>query len=87
MMGRPAALLIRLYQAVARPLLGPVCRFHPSCSDYALEAIRRRGLWRGSGLAARRLARCHPFSPGGHDPVNERRKWFDSSSYLEENHG
>jgi len=60
---------IRLYQVVLSPLLGKRCRFYPSCSSYALEAVGRHGPWRGSLLAARRLLRCHPFHPGGYDPV------------------
>jgi putative membrane protein insertion efficiency factor len=60
---------IRGYQLVVSPLLPPSCRFNPSCSQYALEAIRRHGAVRGCWLAARRLARCHPFHPGGFDPV------------------
>jgi putative membrane protein insertion efficiency factor len=61
--------LIRGYQTVLSPLLPPSCRFHPSCSQYALEAVTRHGALKGSWLAARRLARCHPFHPGGYDPV------------------
>lgn len=61
--------LLRLYQIVGRPLLGPCCRFHPSCSDYAIEAIGRHGALRGSLLTAGRLLRCHPWHPGGLDPV------------------
>lgn len=61
--------LLRAYQYAIRPLLGANCRFYPSCSDYAREAIERYGACRGSWLAARRLARCHPYHPGGHDPV------------------
>ncbi|MFH1530935.1 MAG: membrane protein insertion efficiency factor YidD [Pseudomonadota bacterium] len=64
--------LVRLYQRLVRPLLPPSCRFHPTCSDYASEAIRRYGAARGSLLAAARVARCHPFNPGGVDPVPER---------------
>ncbi len=64
-----AALLIRLYQWTVSPLLGPACRFHPSCSQYALEAVLRFGVLRGSALAIARLARCHPWHPGGFDPV------------------
>jgi putative membrane protein insertion efficiency factor len=60
---------IRGYQALVSPLLPPSCRFTPSCSQYALEAVRRYGALKGSWLAARRLARCHPFHPGGFDPV------------------
>ncbi len=66
-----ATALIRLYQRTLSPLLGPRCRFYPSCSQYALEAIRRFGLLRGMALGVARLARCHPFHPGGFDPVPE----------------
>lgn len=61
--------LLRAYQYAIRPLLGANCRFYPSCSDYAREAIARHGAGKGSWLTARRLARCHPYHPGGHDPV------------------
>jgi uncharacterized protein len=64
-----AAFLIRLYQWTVSPLLGARCRFYPSCSQYALEAITRFGVLRGGWLAARRLARCHPWHAGGFDPV------------------
>ena len=64
-----AAFLIRLYQWTVSPLLGPACRFHPSCSQYAVEALLRFGVLRGSLLALKRLARCHPWHPGGFDPV------------------
>ncbi|HYZ31759.1 MAG TPA: membrane protein insertion efficiency factor YidD [Crenalkalicoccus sp.] len=57
------------YQMTLRPVLGCNCRFHPSCSDYALEAISTHGALRGSALAARRILRCNPWHPGGHDPV------------------
>jgi putative membrane protein insertion efficiency factor len=61
--------LLRAYQYAVRPMLGANCRFYPSCSDYARAAIERHGVGKGSWLAARRLARCHPYHPGGHDPV------------------
>ncbi|HXY76021.1 MAG TPA: membrane protein insertion efficiency factor YidD [Steroidobacteraceae bacterium] len=64
-----AAFLIQLYQWTVSPFLGPRCRFYPSCSQYALEAVQRFGVWRGGALAIHRLARCHPFHPGGFDPV------------------
>jgi hypothetical protein len=63
---------IRGYQYAIRPLLGANCRFYPSCSEYAREAIERHGAARGSLLAAGRIAKCHPFHPGGYDPVPER---------------
>jgi putative membrane protein insertion efficiency factor len=61
--------LLRAYQYALRPLLGANCRFYPSCSDYAREAIERHGAVRGMWLAGRRLARCHPYHAGGYDPV------------------
>jgi uncharacterized protein len=66
---RLLAALIRGYQVAISRFLPPSCRFHPSCSQYALEAVTRHGALRGGWLAARRLARCHPFHPGGYDPV------------------
>jgi putative membrane protein insertion efficiency factor len=66
---RAVALLIRAYQLVISPLLPSSCRFHPSCSQYTLEAVTRYGVIRGGWLGVRRLARCHPFHPGGFDPV------------------
>ena len=61
--------LIRTYQLVLAPVLGPACRYHPSCSEYARQAVARFGAARGAWLAARRVARCHPWCEGGPDPV------------------
>ena len=61
--------LIRLYQNTVSKVLPPVCRFQPTCSQYAFDAIKRHGFARGSWLAAKRIARCNPFSEGGYDPV------------------
>jgi len=61
--------LIWLYQAAMSPFLGPCCRFAPTCSAYADEALHRHGTLRGSWMALRRVLRCHPFHPGGWDPV------------------
>jgi putative membrane protein insertion efficiency factor len=60
---------VRVWQTALSPFLGPSCRFHPSCSAYAAEALERHGPWRGTGLALRRISRCHPFREGGLDPV------------------
>jgi len=69
----PAALVltgvVRAYQLTIRPCIGANCRFEPSCSHYALDALRLHGAVRGSGLAARRVLRCNPWHPGGYDPV------------------
>ena len=61
--------VLRVYRRYVSPCLGPHCRFHPTCSSYALQAITRHGLAMGSWLALRRLLRCHPLNPGGFDPV------------------
>lgn len=71
MMRKFAQLLIRAYQLFISPVLGNHCRFYPSCSQYAMEAIGRFGLLRGGWMAARRLSRCHPWHEGGVDPVPE----------------
>jgi len=61
-------LLIRFYQRAISPMLGPKCRFHPTCSHYGYECLRLHGALKGSYLTARRILRCHPFHPGGYDP-------------------
>lgn len=61
--------LLGAYRRLVSPMLPPACRFHPSCSAYAVEAVRRHGAWRGSLLTVKRLARCHPLCEGGIDPV------------------
>jgi uncharacterized protein len=66
-----ALALIRFYQVALSPLLLPACRFYPTCSSYAYEAVEKRGVWRGGGLTLRRLLRCRPFGGHGYDPVPE----------------
>ncbi len=60
---------IRGYQVAISPMLGPACRYYPTCSNYALEAIEKYGALTGGWMAVRRIFRCHPFRPGGYDPV------------------
>ncbi|PSB04305.1 membrane protein insertion efficiency factor YidD [Merismopedia glauca] len=64
--------LIRFYRLAISPMFPPTCRFQPTCSQYAIEAIERFGAIKGSWLALRRILRCHPFTPGGYDPVPEK---------------
>ena len=68
-MTRLLLVLIRAYQRFVSPYTPPSCRFYPSCSTYAVDAIARHGAWRGGYLAVHRLLRCHPFHAGGYDPV------------------
>jgi len=75
--------LIRLYQITFSAILGKECRFHPSCSHYAAQAIQKHGAWRGGRLGLARIGRCHPWNPGGYDPVPEtlpsRVKFFSKN--------
>ena len=73
--------LLRGYKLLISPLLGQNCRFHPSCSVYTMEAVSRFGVLRGGWLGAKRIGRCHPFNPGGHDPVPEH---FSARSHRHE---
>jgi putative membrane protein insertion efficiency factor len=66
---RVALLLIKLYQSTISTVIPPSCRFTPTCSQYTYEAIEKYGFFKGSWLGARRIARCHPWNPGGYDPV------------------
>ena len=68
---------IKGYRYLISPLMASHCRFHPSCSSYAIQAIEQYGALKGSYLAARRLLRCHPFHPGGYDPVPEKHSEHD----------
>ncbi len=68
-MTRVMVVLLRFYKRFISPFLPPACRFTPTCSEYAMEAVSVWGPFRGSCLATLRLLRCHPFHPGGHDPV------------------
>ena len=65
---------IRAYQKLVSPTLGANCRYQPTCSSYAAQAVGRFGVWRGSWMALRRIGRCHPLKPGGYDPVPENRR-------------
>jgi putative membrane protein insertion efficiency factor len=67
-----AVAALRVYKIVVSPFLPPACRFYPSCSEYAAQAFEKHGVLRGGAMAVSRLARCHPWHPGGFDPVAER---------------
>ena len=71
---------IIIYQWVIRPVLRPCCRFEPSCSEYALTAIRTLGVWKGIVLIVRRIIRCHPWAEGGYDPVLPNKEKCNGSS-------
>jgi putative membrane protein insertion efficiency factor len=66
--------IVKLYQVVLSPMLGPTCRFHPSCSYYAIDAITQHGLAKGCWLSLKRILRCHPLNDGGYDPVPEKKQ-------------
>lgn len=68
-MKRLVLTLLRFYRLAISPFLGRNCRFHPSCSAYAIEAVERHGAFKGGWLGLRRVLRCHPWNPGGYDPV------------------
>ena len=68
--------VLRVYKLLISPWVGPCCRFHPSCSSYCMEAVTRHGVVKGLWLGVLRLVRCHPFHPGGFDPVPPRRKVY-----------
>jgi len=73
-LARPLVWLVRIYQWTISPLLGPVCRYYPSCSAYGVTALERHGLLRGGWLTVRRVLRCHPWAPGGVDHVPPPRE-------------
>jgi putative membrane protein insertion efficiency factor len=74
--------IIKLYQILISPLLGPNCRFHPTCSHYAIEAIAKHGVFKGGYLSVRRLIKCQPLHEGGLDPVPEKK---DKQSHIDYN--
>ena len=78
--------IVRAYKLVLSPMLGQNCRFYPSCSSYAIEALRTHGAVRGGWLAARRLGRCHPWNVGGLDPVPPARGQHSSTAACGCNH-
>lgn len=79
MIGRLLILMIKLYQHTLALMLGGQCRFYPTCSAYCAEAIETHGAWRGTGLGLRRMLKCHPWHPGGVDPVPEKKKRSEMS--------
>ena len=77
-----SVLVLRLYRAVISPLYGDVCRYYPSCSSYALQAVQRYGVVRGSWMGIRRIARCHPWALGGVDDVPQRPESKNGQKYT-----
>ncbi|MDR0879644.1 MAG: membrane protein insertion efficiency factor YidD [Clostridioides sp.] len=69
MLAKGLILVVKIYQKYISPLKGPTCRFYPTCSQYAIEALRKYGLIKGTFLATKRVLKCHPFHPGGYDPL------------------
>ena len=68
-MKRLLVVLIRIYQKFISPLKGQTCRFYPTCSEYSIQALQKYGFFQGSWKSIKRISKCHPFNPGGHDPV------------------
>jgi putative membrane protein insertion efficiency factor len=84
-MRRVAIFVLRLYQRLISPILPPACRFYPTCSEYTIEAIRKKGMLRGCWFGLRRIARCHPWGGAGYDPVEEdERKAVDRGGRAKE---
>jgi len=65
----PFIFLIKIYQKIISPIIGPKCRFTPTCSNYTVEALKKHGIFKGSWLAVKRIAKCHPWGGSGYDPV------------------
>ena len=86
LLSAPLLALLWVYRTFVSPALPPACRYHPSCSQYAVEALRCHGPLRGTWLALRRLLRCHPFAPGGPDPVPPPPRPF-AAAKLSKDHG
>lgn len=76
--------MIRLYRALISPLFPPSCRFQPTCSQYAIEAVEEFGIWQGSWLAIKRVLRCHPLHPGGYDPVPSKKEKTNQFEFKKE---
>ena len=81
----PFLLLIKLYQWVISPLTPATCRFEPTCSHYAVDALKTHGLFRGSLLAAKRIGKCHPWGGSGYDPVPPKKEKLEASNPTDEN--